>query len=212
MTDTTLPELLRVGNEPDFEAPPPVDDEDDFVLPPSRGKLPRATLVLGALVILAVGVLGGVEVQKHEGTSTTAGGFAARAGRARGTGAAGAGGLEGFGAAGAGGFGAAGGTGTSGGAGGATGAAGGTTGTATTTPAVAPIAIGTVVSLKGSTLVVKDLGGNTRTITLGSGVTLTTSAPLTATSLKAGDTVTVSGTTAANGTSTATTVLRRTSN
>lgn len=189
MSDTTLPDLVNSGDEPLADPPPPFDDDDDLVLPPSRAKLPKLTVGLIVLAVLAVGFLGGALTQKHEGASSTAAGGAG--GRLR---AAGAAGFTGFGGAGA-----------------ATGAGAAAGGGAAATPAVAPIAIGTVVSLTGNSLVVKDLGGHTRTITLGSGVTLTTSAPLVATALKAGDAVTVSGTTAANGTSSATTVLRRTS-
>lgn len=210
MTDTTLPDLLRAHDD-GLRADADVragDDVDDFVLPPSRGRMPKLTIAIGGLAVLAAGFLGGALIQKHEGSAGTADVPATRAGRLRA-----AGGFAGFGGAAGAGTGAAGGAaalpGAPAGVANSTGAAGAATGT---TGATAPIAIGTVVSVRGSTLVVKDLGGHLRTITVGSGATVTQSAPLTATSLKDGDAVTVSGTTAGNGTTTATTVLRRRTN
>jgi hypothetical protein len=201
--DTSLPELLRIPAEPEqpqvFTIPVDELDDEDFAPPPPRGKASKFTVLLTGLVVLALGFLGGALVQKHEGTSgtTTA---AARAGRLRT--ALGAGGF-GTGAGGFAGFGEGAGT-----AGAGTGAAAGGAGAAA---APGPVAIGTVVSITGNTLVVKDLGGKLHTLTLGSGVTLSTTSPLTATALKPGQTVTVDGTTDTSGTVTVTTVVRRSS-
>ena len=211
--EATLPELLKITSEPQqsqaFTAPIEELDDEDFAPPPPR-RTSRVTFGLTALAVLALGFLGGALVQKHEGTATTAA-AGGRAGRARGTGAFAGLAEGGTGAGGFGGFGAAGGTGTGAGTAAGTGAAGatGTTGAAAAPAGPTPIAIGTVVSISGNTLVVKDLGGTTHTLTIGTGVTLSTSTPFTATSLKPGEAVTVDGTTGTTGASTVTTVVRR---
>src|SRR5580692_5579686 len=78
--------------------PPRADDlAEELAARPQRAKLPRLTLALGAGVLLAVGFVGGVLAQKHDGGSSsgTAGRASALASAfagARGTGRGGFGG------------------------------------------------------------------------------------------------------------------------
>jgi hypothetical protein len=165
------------------------DDEDpeDF-LPPPRTRLGKATLVLSAIVLIGGGFLIGVAVQKHHGTSTST--AAPRFGNfARGEGAgafANTGNFPNFGA---------GGTAPSG-----TGSTGSGTSTATGVPAV----IGTITKVTGDTIVVKNFAGKEMTVKLTSTTAVSNANPTSG--LKAGETVTVRGTTASNGTVTATAV------
>ena len=69
--------------------------------------------------------------------------------------------------------------------------------------------IGTVVSLKGTTLKVKDLGGKTYTISLGDRVRIVVEKQGKTSDLKAGSTVQVAGQTDAQGGVTATTITIR---
>jgi len=189
-------DMLADGRPPAVDAPPvttaplpliadPAADrapEDDVFQLPERRRLGASTVGLLVLLLLAAGFVGGALVQKHEGTSTVATG---RAGRL-----AGAGGFaRGEGAAGFG------------------GAAGGVAGAA---PAAdAPVVVGTVVSVTGDTLIVKNLGGVTITVHLGSGVTVTRSSTEDASHLTADTTVSVAGTTGADGSVTATGITAR---
>jgi hypothetical protein len=134
-----------------------------------RKKLPAITAALALAVAVAAGVVGGVEVQKHWGASTPS------ATQARAAGFAGFAG-RGGGAA-AGGF-----SGFGGGAG------AGATGTS-----------GTVTLIKGSTLYVTDASGNTVLVhtTAGSAVQKTVAA--TVKTVHPGDSVTVTGTQASDG-------------
>jgi hypothetical protein len=134
-----------------------------------RRKLPALTAALALAVAVAAGVVGGVEVQKRWGAST------ASATPAR---AAGFAGFAGRGGAAAGGF--------SGSPGGAAGA--GATGTT-----------GTVTLIKGSTLYVTDASGNTVLVhtTAGSAVQKTITATIK--TVHPGDSVTVTGTQASDG-------------
>ena len=70
-----------------------------------------------------------------------------------------------------------------------------------------PAVIGQIVSVTGDTVVVKNLGGQMITVKLSDTTTITQAA--TAADLKAGQNVTVSGTTGADGTVTATAVGTR---
>jgi Domain of unknown function (DUF5666) len=174
------------------------DELDAEFAPQPRRRLGKLTVLLAALLVAGGGFLAGVQVQKHQPVASAASAFAAAAAR-RGTGAgAGAGGFGGFGGTGTG----AGGTRT--GAGGGTGTGGGTGGSGTST---GPAVIGQIVSITGDTVIVKNLGGKMITVKLSSDTTVTQSS--TASALKAGQTVTVSGTTGADGTVTATTVGAR---
>lgn len=197
--------------------PPPADtdagtddsflDDEDYLPQEHRGP-GRLTVALVAALVLAVGVLGGVWVQKQLGTSTSSAagargqyaggtggpGFPGAAGGqgAPGGSASGAAGAPGGGASGAAGGGAQPGT-ASGSAGGSAGGAGIGSGTGTsTTPAV----VGTVTSTAAKSLVVTDLGGTRHTVTVTSSTTLTTPYGH---ALKAGDTVAVTGTAGSGG-------------
>jgi len=165
-----------------------LDDSDDDFAPRPRQKLGRASWLLVAAFVLGVGFLGGVLVQKHDGTAPSGSGLTAAGARAAFGGAAGA----------RGGFGGAGGGAGGGAAGGA--ASGSGSGSASTVPAV----IGQVVSVDAQTMVVKNLGGTQVTVHLTSTTTVTKA--LTAADLKAGQTVAVSGTTASDASVTATTI------
>ncbi|SDJ18959.1 hypothetical protein SAMN05444157_2179 [Frankineae bacterium MT45] len=171
------------------------DDIDEDFAPRAKERLGALSIALIALLIAGVGFLGGVITQKHSGSSTTrtaAGGNAARFGALR-EGAAG--GLFG----GTGGTGAGGGTGT--GAGGAT--TGGTDSGTSDTPAV----IGTIVSITGDTAVVKNLAGKEVTVHLSSDTRVLKSA--TPADLKAGQIVTVAGSTGTDGSVAATSVTAK---
>jgi hypothetical protein len=157
------------------------DSDDDFIPKPPFRFTPLSIGLL-ALIVIGAGFIGGVLVQKHHDQGSTS---SARSGTAR------VGGFPG-GAAGEG-FGAAGGTGT------ATATGTGTSATAAATPAV----IGTVSSVSGQTLVVKNLGGKSVTVHLSSTTTVTTSWGA---ALKAGQTVSVTGPSATDGSVTATAV------
>jgi hypothetical protein len=133
-----------------------------------RKKLPAFTAALALAVAVTGGLVGGVEVQKHWGASTSsatsarAAVFAARA-RGGASGVSGAGGFPGFGG----------------------GAATGTT--------------GTVTLIKGSTLYVTDASGNTVLVhtTAGSAVQKTVAGTIK--TVHPGDSVTVTGTKASDG-------------
>jgi hypothetical protein len=145
---------------------------------PRRRLVTPATGALAALVLVAAGFFGGVQVQKGQAGATTAGGppsgFAARFG-------------QGGGQAGAGGGGQAG-----GGAGGAAGGAGATT--------------GTVADVKGSTLYVTTGAGTTVKVRTDSNSKVTRNAASTATAVHPGDTVVVQGAKASSGTVTASSI------
>jgi hypothetical protein len=165
-------------------------DEDMDLLAAVNHKPSRLTVILLAAILAAAAFGGGVLVQKHYGASSTA---------ATGTGLPS--GFPSF--AGGGGFpGGAGGpsvTGTGGGGGGAGG------GAATNTPSV----VGTVVKVSGTTVTVKNFAGKTVTVKVPAGTTISLSSTLSLTGLKSGTTVSVVGTTAADGSVTASAVTAR---
>jgi hypothetical protein len=148
-----------------------------------RKKLSALTAALVLAVAIALGLVGGVEAQKHWGASTTAaatgrpGGFAGFAGRGgAAAGGAGVGGFAGFGGAAAGGAGV-------GGFAGFGGAAGG--GSATN---------GTVTLIKGATLYVTDATGNTVLVHTTAKSTVKKSVTATTKTIHPGDSVSVTGT------------------
>jgi hypothetical protein len=159
-------------------SPSPAESETeildaDWLAAPSR----RSRFRIGAVVLLAVLVvfLGGVEVQKRWGADNSS----ATSGRPTDAfptgGAFPAGGLSGF---------PTGGSGTPS----ATQDNGTTSGT--TTPAV----IGTLIRVKGNTWTVKDLGGKTHTVKVGTKTTVTRSLNQATASIRTGTSVTVQGT------------------
>jgi hypothetical protein len=162
--------------------PAPLDDDlfaEDWDKPRRTNRL---TGVLVALIVAALAFTGGVTVQKAHDKGLVA----ASATRARGAGAGSTGGT------------AAGGTAPGGTApGGRTGGAGGT---------ASPVAIGTVKSISGSTLTLTNFSGTVVTVTVPPTATVTTDG---LGGLVAGMTVAVAGTTAADGTVTATSIASR---
>ena len=164
------------------------DDElDDEFAPRPKARLGKLTVLLAAVLVAGLGFLGGVLVQKHHGSATTTaalgGGAGAAALRAR---------TGGGGFAGGGGFG--GGTAAAGSGSAAPGAASGAT----------PTVIGTIVSVNGDTVVVKNFGGKLVTVTLSGDTTVTKAAK--ASDLLAGQTVSVTGSTGSDGTVSATAI------
>ncbi len=177
--DSSLDELLA-----DSDAAPDLPDDEDWLAAHApRRRMHPVTTALAAAVLMASAFTGGVLVQKNHdtGSSATAGAPA---------------GLPNFGAGGFPGFAGAGGQGGTGTATGATGAAG-------------VAVIGTVVSVKGTTLTVRNLSGKLVTVTVAAGVAVNAQQTLTLAQRRSGRSITVSGTTAADGHVTATAVTAR---
>ena len=164
--------------------------EDDWEPAPQERALPPrprrrlvtpASAALTAVLIAAVGFIGGVEVQKGQADTSTAGatggGQAALAAGASGTGAAGAG--------------------AGGARGGFPGRGGGAGGAGNPT-------IGSVANKHGSTLYVKDSDGNTVRVKTTSHSKINRTATASAGAIHPGDTVIVQGTKSRGGTITAT--------
>jgi hypothetical protein len=155
-----------------------------------RAHLPWVTAVLSAAVLLAIGYVAGGYHYRNSGSGGSASAFtAARAGRT--------GGAEG----GFGGFGGAGRTGETGTGAGGTGAAGGLGGAGGAT-------IGTVKLVDGNNVYLTTTAGATVKVTLGKGAKVTVTKAGALTDLAPGTSVVVVGTTAADGTVTATTVTQ----
>jgi hypothetical protein len=161
------------------------EDDADITAVPPRRRVPALTKLLFVAIIAALAFGGGVLVQKqHDATLTSASSVPDFAS------------LFGGGAlpANAGGRGAA--------ASAAPGAGGGSTGDV-------PVLIGTVESISGPDLTVKDLGGTSHVVHATAGTTLSVVSADWSGSLKAGATVSVQGTKAADGSVTATAVTQR---
>jgi hypothetical protein len=161
------------------------DDDADFAeLPPKRG-VPRITKLLLVGILIAAAFGGGVMIQKNFGASSASSpsGFPTFAnGIPAGfpTGAGGGGGGAGNGGSGQG-----------------------------STAASGPVVVGTVVSISGEDVTVKDLGGATHVVHVTATTGLATAGVDWATSLKPGSTVSVNGSKADDGSVTATTVTQR---
>jgi hypothetical protein len=164
------------------------DDGDHDVIPPRpRGRLLRPLpMALIALIIAAAGFLGGIEAQKgSEGGSGAAAGpgggglpnFAALKEAAGGATAGSEGGAES-----AGGEGAAGGSEST-----------AATGGAPSFGASSAAATGTVTSVEGHTIYVKESDGTTVAVKVGDGATVTRDSNVAAKKIHPGDTVTVEG-------------------
>jgi len=171
------------------------DDDADITAVPPRRHVPALTKLLFVAIIGALAFGGGVLVQKqHDATLTSAsrvpdfaslfGGGGLPAGPGAGGGGGAASSTPG-----------AGGGGTGGGAGGSTGDV--------------PVLIGTVESISGSDLTVKDLGGKTHVVHGTATTVLSLISADWSGSLKAGATVSVQGTKAPDGSVTATAVTQR---
>jgi hypothetical protein len=182
-----FPTIAGTLTAPGYESEPPYlpADEDDEWLErgPARGirlGVPVAALI--AVVLVAAGFWGGAAVEKnHAGSSS--GGVAGLAARFRGLRGAGGTGTTTTGTAG---------TTTTGAAGGFGAAAAGTT--------------GTVSVVAGNTLYVLTSAGTLVKVTLTSSTTIDRDAAAKSDELRPGDTVTIQGTTAANGNVTASSV------
>jgi hypothetical protein len=162
--------------EEDWETEP---DEETLPARPRRRLVTPVTTALSAVLVAALGFIGGVQVQKHEGGSSAANpatstGFAAARG---GGGAAAAGGGAGGGFPGRGG-------------------AGG--------PQGANATVGSVANKHGNTLYVKDSDGNTVRVKTTSHSKINRTATTSAGAIHPGDTVIVQGTKSSSGTITAT--------
>jgi hypothetical protein len=152
----------------------PEPDQDTLPARPRRRLVTPVTTALAALLVAALGFIGGVQVQKHQGagnggTSATPASFAAAGARGGGAGAGGArGGFPG---------------------------GGGAQGNAT---------VGSVANKHGSTLYVKDGNGNTVRVKTTTHSKINRTAATSAGAIHPGDTVVVQGTKSSNGTITAT--------
>lgn len=175
-----------IHRDVDFDDEAALDAEQDFVLPP-KGGLSRLAMVFAVGLLAAATFTGGVLIQKHHDKGLTS---SSTPGRPAGVGT-GSGFPAGF----------PGGATTGSGAGATTGA-GTSTGSASTGLAV----IGTVVSVSGTDVTVKDLGGKTHNVHTTTTTTVTRSQTQTLSSLPAGTQVTVTGSTATDGTVTATAI------
>ncbi len=185
--ETTTDAWAAAPASPNGVHPTAAQDPDDDLFEPDWNRPKRTnklTFVLLAALVAALAFAGGVAVQKHHDAGLAA---SATAGRARG----------------AGGFGGAGGAAGTGGAGAGGTAAGGTGQTAGGGP---PVAIGTVKSLSGTTLTITNFAGTVVTVTVPPTATVTTPG---LGGLAVGATVSVAGTTNADGTVTATSVTSR---
>jgi Domain of unknown function (DUF5666) len=202
MTDTPTDGLVQryadEGEQPlSHDEPSSSEDdlEDEFLPRPPR-RLATSSIVLIGCAAVAAGFLGGVLVQRHHDTGITR----TTAATGRGTPAAAAGGRTGgFGAAAGEGFG----TGTGGGAGGFGGGTGGTAGTGSAAGTTIPSLIGTVASVTPTTASVTNLGGQKVVVHLGKSTKLTAAY---GTSLAKGESVSVYGSKAADGSITATAI------
>jgi hypothetical protein len=200
--DTAMLSALPAGQLPDAE---PEDERRDGLAEELAHAAPkrwwnRGTVVLAGLVLLAGGFVGGVQVQKNWGTqSGVTGGFPAgfNGAAAGGAGRYG-GGTGGAGRGGAGGYGSTGGFGAPQSGQGQPGAAAASSGTT-----------GTVKLVDGSTIYVQTPDGNLVTVNTTGKTTVSAASATTLKSIKAGQTVTVQGTTGSDGSVAATSVTTR---
>jgi hypothetical protein len=161
----------------------PADDYDyDYDIAPAR-RMPRTTLALLIGVLIAGGFASGVLVQKRHDKGLGSSASALPAGFPTG-------GFPGANSANS-----------------ANSANGATTGTRAATSG--PVLVGTVVSVSGTTITVKDLGGTTHTVATTATTTVAKQEQQKLTDLTAGQTVSVNGTKADDGSVTATAVTLR---
>jgi Domain of unknown function (DUF5666) len=157
-----------------YDAVDVVDDYDYDTDEPHR-TWPKITLALFVGVLMAVAFTGGVLAQKRNDTGLTSAATSLPAGFP--------GGFPGGGAA------------------GGTGPAAGGTGTTTGATTTSPVLVGTVVAVSGAatTFTVKDLGGTNHTVTTTGTTTVIKQEQKKVTNLAAGDTVSINGKRATNG-------------
>ena len=165
------------------DAPPAGDDLATEILRRRRRRLPALTAALALAVAIGVGIVGGIEIQKQWGSSSSSS-------------AAGGGNAAALRSAFASRFGGAG-TGRGGTGGGGFGGFGGFGGNAT---------VGTVTLIKGTTLYVTEANGNTILVRTSPTSRVTKTAQGTIRTIHPGDTVTVTGSQAANGNVTASSI------
>ena len=169
------------------------EEDADLTAVPPRRRVPALTKLLFVAIIGALAFGGGVLVQKqHDATLAPASrvpDFASLIGGGLPAGAGPGGGAAPSSAPAAGG-------------GAAVGTGGGSTGDV-------PVLVGTVVSVSGSDLTVKDFGGTSHVVHATTTTTLSITSADWSSSLKAGATVSVQGTKAADGSVTATAVTQR---
>ena len=160
----------------------PAPDDSEFVELPPKRHVPAVTKLLVVGILVAVSFAGGVLVQKQHDASQTSAPSAFTGG---------AGGFPAFLA----------------GAGATSGAP--STGRGSSTTASGPVLVGTVESVSGGDITVKDLGGKTHSVRTGATTGLAVTGADWSTSLPPGTTVSIEGTKADDGTVTATTITRR---
>ena len=153
--------------------------DDEFELPPARGRLPRLTALLLAGVLIAAGFLAGAYVQRTHGASSTA-----------------TTGFPNFGSGGPPNFGGA-------LPGGDTSAPGGSTTSNRNN------VIGTVVRTGAHSITVKDFGGTTHVVQIKASTQVSKNQQIDASAVKPGATVVVSGRSGADGSITATQITQR---
>jgi hypothetical protein len=171
--------LDELLNQP--EQDPVEADPDEWLIAPARARrLPKLTAALVAGIVLAAAFTGGVLVQKHHDRSLAASSSASLP----------------SGALPAGGFGSLSGASQS--------ASSGTT-SASSSPAV----IGTVVSIHGRVVTVRNVAGKTVKVTVPASTTVTNQRTISLTNLTRGRSVVVTGTTRTDGTVTATAITTR---
>ena len=198
--DPGWPELLPPDRDPRTARAEPADepaedpDDDLFAGWKPRRRVTRLTVVLAACLLVVAGFAVGAVVAKRATSATTptatAGGFAGAGGGAA---------REGFGGFAGGGGGFRGGGGTGAGAAGGTGAAGGA-------GAGTPVVVGTVASLATNRITVTNFAGRAVVVRVPAGTPVTTPG---LGGLKKGQTVSVQGTRASDGSVTATAVVSR---
>jgi hypothetical protein len=191
---------------------PPADGPDDDLFEPDWDKPKRTnklTWVLVALLVAALAFAGGVTLQKNhdEALAVAAAGTRARADQSAALGIGGGGGAGGAGGGVGSSSGSGGGSGGTGsGSGGAQSGSGSTTGGSGGTAAATPVAIGTVKSISGTTFTLTNFAETVVTVTVPPTATVTTNGLQ---GLVVGATVSVAGTTSADGNVTATSVTSR---
>jgi hypothetical protein len=172
--------LVEPNPAEDGDAGGPDDDlDDEFELPPARGRMPRITALLLAGVLVAVGFAGGAYVQRTHGASATAGT-----------------GFPNFGSGGPPSFG-----GSLPGSGGSSQDGGSSSDRSNV--------IGTVVRASANSVTVKDFGGTTHVVRIKASTQVSKSQQIDPSELKPGATVVVSGQAGADGSITATTITQR---